>query len=76
MSVTPKEKLACAARELALRRRAYPRFIEVGKMTPHEAQHEIRVMEAIVEDYRAAVRTPDLFSTSAHDERTRHDDRR
>lgn len=60
---TAKQKLACVARELAMRRRAYPRFVENGRMDASEAQREIAVMEAIVQDYQAAVRTPDLFSS-------------
>ncbi|MBR0879655.1 hypothetical protein ACVMGC_001057 [Bradyrhizobium barranii subsp. barranii] len=53
--ITTKQKLECVERELAFRRRVYARLEVRGKMTPHQAQHEISAMEAIVEDYRGAV---------------------
>ena len=53
--VSTREKLACVERELALRRSAYPKWVKAGRMKPHVASHEIRAMEAIVEDYRNAL---------------------
>ncbi len=53
---TPYDKLKWVARELAMRRRAYPQFVALGKMTRADAAHEIAVMEAIVADYQQAVR--------------------
>jgi hypothetical protein len=50
-----RDKLRCVTRELELRRRVYPRLILKGRITPARAQYEIKVMEAIVEDYRALV---------------------
>jgi hypothetical protein len=55
MTITTKDKLACAERELKFRKRVYARLEVRGKMTPHEAQHEINAMEAIVCDYRELV---------------------
>lgn len=52
--VTTKEKLASARRELALRRNVYPRFVSSGKLSHAQATHELRVMEAIVQDYESA----------------------
>lgn len=40
--------IACARRELALRRNVYPRFVGAGRMTQFKADDEIRDMEAIV----------------------------
>jgi hypothetical protein len=54
---TRQEKLACAERELRLRKRAYPRWLANGRITPGDAQRELALMEAIAEDYRE----PDLF---------------
>ena len=49
--ITTRDKLACARRELAMRQAAYPKWI--GKrMTQAQADHEIAVMAAIVDDYR------------------------
>jgi hypothetical protein len=55
MSVTLTEKLRCAERELKMRRSVYPRRVAQGKMDMPEMEHEIRCMEAIVDDYRSAV---------------------
>lgn len=41
--------LICANRELALRRRVYPAWVQQGKMAEAKAQHEIGCMELIVE---------------------------
>jgi hypothetical protein len=50
--VTDTEKLRCVERELALRRRVYARQVQGGRMSPATAAIEIKVMSAIVEDYR------------------------
>ena len=49
------DKLGCAERELAMRERFYPRWVESGKMRANKAIREIAVMAAIVMDYRDAV---------------------
>jgi hypothetical protein len=41
------EMLACARRELGLRKNVYPRWIEAGRMTEEKAKHEIECMESI-----------------------------
>ncbi len=43
-----EDMLGCARRELKMRRRAYPRWIALGKMTAEEAERETTIMEAIV----------------------------
>ena len=45
----------CAKRELALRRRLYPRFVASGKLTQDEADRELLVMEKIMKDYQKQV---------------------
>ena len=48
--MTPKtntEILACARRELVLRRSVYPRWVEGGRLSPEKAKHEIECMEII-----------------------------
>ncbi len=55
MSITRKDLAACANRELALRRKVYPRFIEQGKMKRAEADREIALMQAI---YRILISLP------------------
>lgn len=49
--VTTVDKVRCLQRELALRRNVYPKRVEAGKMKPHHAALELRVMEAILADY-------------------------
>jgi hypothetical protein len=55
MTFATRDKFACAERELKMRQRVYPHLINRGKMTLLEAEHELLVMQAIVEDYRGAV---------------------
>lgn len=57
---TPTEKRACIERELRMRRRVYPRRVADGKMTQAQADREIAVMEAILDDYPAAQK--DMFA--------------
>lgn len=50
---TAADKLRAVERELAYRRRVYPRMVMAGKMTDNAAAAQIAVMEAIEADYRA-----------------------
>jgi len=45
------EKARCIRRELALRRAVYPSMVAKKRMAQVEADREIAVMEAILEDY-------------------------
>lgn len=47
--------LKSAEREVALRRRVYPKQIATGRMTHQMAAHEIQAMNEIVELIRAAI---------------------
>lgn len=49
--VTKEDKIKCLRRELSLRRQVYPRRVHDGKMKATSADHEIRVMQAILTDY-------------------------
>lgn len=53
--ITTADKLACARRELSMRRNAYPRWISQNKMSAGKAAHEIACIEAIVKDYEDAL---------------------
>ena len=46
------EKLACLEREIRMRRKVYPRWVELGKMKEKDAAREIATMEEIAKDYR------------------------
>jgi hypothetical protein len=52
-AITHDEKRACIERELKMRRRVYPRWVENEKMTQAQADREIATMEAILADYPA-----------------------
>lgn len=47
--VTLAEQVACVQREIAMRERVYPRFIEKGRMNAEKAGREIAAMKAVLE---------------------------
>lgn len=47
--ITLDTMIACAAREWALRKNVYPKWIANGRMTQVKADDEIANMEAIIE---------------------------
>lgn len=52
MTVSAHDKWKCCERELAMRKRVYPKWIASGKMTHREARYEIDVMTEIAADYQ------------------------
>jgi len=48
MSTTIDEQIKCAERELAMRERCYPRWIEQDRMRLDKAEHETACMRDIV----------------------------
>ena len=46
------EKLKCIEREIKMRERVYPRWVEQKRMTQKQADHELAVMRNIADDYR------------------------
>ncbi len=53
MTVTVGEQIKAVEREIAMRRRVYPRWVSGGKMTQTKADAEIAAMEAVRETLRA-----------------------
>jgi GH15 family glucan-1,4-alpha-glucosidase len=51
---TLTDQIASARRELSMRRRVYPSWIERKRMTQTQADHEIACMEAIIATLEAA----------------------
>lgn len=49
--ISRADKIACLTREVAMRERVYPRWIEKGNMTQEKADHELAVMKDILNDY-------------------------
>ena len=58
---TATEKLECVQRELALRKRVYPRRVATGKMTQPLADRQLALMEAIVADYEPLAKSERLI---------------
>ena len=54
-TITLEQQLACAVRELGLRKRLYPKWIAREHMTTAKAAHELACQTAIVETLRALV---------------------
>lgn len=46
-----KEKFMCALREVALRRKVYPRLIQSEQLRPDLAEREIAIMQEIASEY-------------------------
>ncbi len=47
--VSKTQMIRCIEREIAMRRKVYPRWVEAGRMRQETADEEIRVMEAVRE---------------------------
>lgn len=58
---TAAEKLEAVRRELAYRRRVYPRRIAAERMTLKLAERQIEIFEAIEADYQAAAEAERLI---------------
>lgn len=58
---TLQEQVACLARELAVRRNVYRKWVSSGKMKHETATHEIECMEAALETVE---KVRDLAETS------------
>lgn len=52
MVVSIQRQIACVEREIALRRRAYPRWVRAGRMTQRDADRELAEMESVLATLR------------------------
>ena len=52
MTFSREQKLKAAAREVAQRKKVYPRLVAAARMTQAFADEQIAVMQAIADDYR------------------------
>jgi len=52
LRISDADKRAALERELAFRRRCYPKWVAEGRMTRAQMAHQIAVIEAILDDYR------------------------
>ena len=68
MIIDLDQQIACVQREIGLRKRAYPRWIQLGKMTQPVADEQLASMEAVLvtlqklRDERRAKANPGLFA--------------
>jgi hypothetical protein len=53
--INDQDKLGCLRREVKMRESVYPRWVGRGNMTQEEADRELRIMKAILDDYRIKV---------------------
>ena len=58
---TAEDKLREIERELKLRRRLYPHWIEIGKIDASDAKRQIEIMAAIAADYEKQAQTERLL---------------
>jgi ribosomal 50S subunit-associated protein YjgA (DUF615 family) len=51
MTFSATEKLREIKREIAMRRTTYPRWVAAKRLTQHDADRQIAILEAIMRDY-------------------------
>jgi len=63
MILSLDEQVAAVIREIGLRKRVYPRWVCIGKLSQTKADHEIAAMEAVLETLKRvqAENEPSLF---------------
>ena len=47
MKVSYQQQLDCVKREIKMRERVYPRWVEAGRMTQDKADRELEAMRAV-----------------------------
>lgn len=55
LPITLEDQILCVEREIAMRERVYPKWVESGKMSQKTADYEIATMRAITETLRVAI---------------------
>lgn len=60
-TVPLQDQIKCVAREIALRKACYPKWISSGKMKPTEALKELTAMQAVMETLQDLHAQPRLF---------------
>lgn len=61
VAVSLQDQIKCVAREVAMRKACYPKFISNGKMRPTEALRELTTMQAVLETLQNLHNQPRLF---------------
>lgn len=52
-TITLDEQIECCLRELSMRRRVYPRWVQIGRITQEHAGRQIALMQAVVDTLNA-----------------------
>ena len=47
-AITLDEQIDCVRREIRMRNRVYPRWVEIGRITQAHADHQVAAMEAVL----------------------------
>ena len=55
MSIDDQTKLTYLQNELTKKQQVYPKFIEMGRLSADDANTELQIMQAVVDDYTAKV---------------------
>jgi len=58
MNIPIERQIKCIDRELAIRKRVYPRWVDAERMTQEDADDEIASMEAALETLKNIVQKP------------------
>jgi len=66
--ITLQDMVDCAERELAMRKRVYPRWVDNGKMRPDAAERETIRMDAIVRTLKGLLATARLANHMSSEE--------
>jgi hypothetical protein len=53
--MTDQDKLNYLQNELTKKQQVYPKFIEMGRLAPDDANAELQILQAVVDDYTAKV---------------------
>lgn len=61
MSYTAQEKHREIMREMKLRQQLYPRWVETGKLSRKDADHQIDILKAIAADYATQMQREQLL---------------
>lgn len=66
LPVSLERQIACVAREIALRRNVYPKFVASGKIKQETADTELAAMEAVLATLKRWVKVRSKLHVSDH----------
>lgn len=58
---TIEEQIKCVKREIAMRKRVYPKWVKYNRMKQEEADHEITCMESVLKTMEGLSNQTSLF---------------